>query len=97
MKKGFICIPPIEDDSLWFKTRNDAIIALFELGYTTYYQIDENPLSYEVKNDLEFLAELVRRMSYADGVYFCKGWDKHYRCKLLHTIATEYELDIYYE
>jgi hypothetical protein len=96
MKQGFICIPPIVDMDEWRKTRDYAIVALFERGYTTYYK-DNGPVNYDIKNDMEFLAELVRQMSQADGVYFCKGWDTHYRCKLLHTIATEYKLDIFYE
>ena len=47
------------------------------------------PTTYVLGKSLELL-------STADVAYFCKGWDEYRGCKIEHTCATEYGIDVMY-
>ena len=43
---------------------------------------------------LWFLGKSLELLSTADIVYFAKDWDKYRGCKIEHTCATEYGIDV---
>ena len=46
---------------------------------------------------LYFLGEALQDISFADCVYFCKGWEKARGCRIEHMAAEEYGKKILYE
>jgi len=50
-----------------------------------------------VQIPLYFLAKSLECMSQCDIVYFARGWEKARGCKIEHTVAKEYGLEIIYE
>lgn len=68
----------------------------------TYFEDEwanpENMTARGVHNiPVAFLGKSIEGMSYCDAVYFCKGWEHARGCKIEHTIAQEYGLEIIYE
>ena len=50
-----------------------------------------------VNESVFFLGLAVEDISYANAVYFCKGWEKAPGCRVEHKIAEEYGIEILYE
>ena len=50
-----------------------------------------------VQVSLYFLAKFLENMSLCHAVYFCKGWEKAYSCRIEHDAAVAYGLKIIYE
>ena len=46
---------------------------------------------------LWYLGDSIVLLSKADVVYFCKGWEKTYSCRIEHDAAVAYGLKIIYE
>ena len=45
---------------------------------------------------LWFLGKSLELLSTADTVYFAEGWDKYRGCKIEHTCALEYGIEVIY-
>ena len=50
-----------------------------------------------IKGSVFFLGLAIEDMSYANAVYFCRGWNKARGCCIEHKIAEEYGIEILYE
>ena len=50
-----------------------------------------------VQISLYFLSKSLENMSLCHAVYFCKGWEKVYSCRIEHDAAVAYGLEIIYE
>jgi hypothetical protein len=86
-------------------TREKAIKDLEANGYEVVNTLftDEwyNRKNMEARNiaqiPLYFLAKSLEGMSLCHAVYFCKGWENARGCKIEHSAALAYGLDIIYE
>lgn len=98
MKKLFISQPSSEmtDDELR-EVRNKAKkCAEGKLGEPvealgTFYW--KEPVE-NVSEDLFFLGNAISILSQADIAYFCKGWEEVRGCRIEHTCAVEYGVEV---
>lgn len=92
------------DDEI-IATRNKAIKSLKVKGYevvNTFFEgewctdgvLEINGI---VNKPLWFLAKSLDKMSECEAVYFCKGWENTRGCKIEHSAAFAYGMDIIYE
>lgn len=106
MKKAMISQPMsgLTDEQIE-ETRNRAITYLESRGYEVVDTLftDEwySPKYMEkrgVKNiPLCFLAKSIENMCLCDAVYFCRGWENARGCKIEHTAALDYGIEMLYE
>ena len=96
MKKIFISQP------MKGKT-NDEILATREKAIETVINMFEEDVNvidsffYNTPHDakpLWLLGRALELLSTADVAYFAKGWEQYRGCKIEHTCATEYGIDI---
>ena len=87
------------------ETREKAIKILEEKGYEIVNTLftDEWYSNKSIKErgvvqiPLCFLAKSLDNMSLCHAVYFCKGWENARGCKIEHSSAVAYGLNIIYE
>lgn len=86
------------------KVRNEAKDKLEGLGYTvadSYFK-EYNDERYRImvttngitNIPILFLSQSIGIMSLCDAVYFCKGWMDARGCRIEHSVALEYGLEI---
>jgi hypothetical protein len=49
------------------------------------------------QKNIYYLARSIEKMATCEAVYFCRGWQDARGCKIEHSIALAYGLDIIYE
>lgn len=81
---------------------NDVSLKLEEMGYDTAYSwfdFDEKKLLAGGVKELGvyYLAKSIEAMAYCDVVYFCKGWMGARGCRIEHSVAKSYGIEIIYE
>lgn len=98
MLKVFISQPMRDKTPADIKTtRAKAVATVHELFHNepsieiidTYF-----PDAGNVVKPLWYLGESIKRLAEADIAYFCKGWDQYRGCRLEHTCAYEYGINI---
>lgn len=80
------------------KERENLIKELENKGYQ-YLDTYQRDYVYDTdtKNKpISYLANSIKYMSQCDAVFFTKGWEEARGCKIEHTIAKEYGLEIIY-
>lgn len=85
--------------------REKAIKVLEEKGYEVvntlftdeWYSTENMEARGVVQIPLYFLAKSLANMSLCRAVYFCKGWENARRCRIEHSAAFAYGLEIMYE
>lgn len=106
MKKAMISQPMAgRSEAEIAEARNGAIKALEAAGYTVINTLftDEWYSKESMKGrgveqiPLCFLAKSLENMSLCHAAYFCKGWQHARGCRIEHTAAKEYGLEILYE
>lgn len=95
MKKLFISQPMIDKTNEEIKTERENIIKEVTnvLGEVEVIDSFFESAPHEAK-PLWFLGKSLELLSTADIAYFAKDWDKYRGCKIEHTCATEYEIDV---
>ena len=86
-------------------TREKAIKVLEEKGYEVintlftdeWYNKDKMIERGVVQIPLCFMAKSIEHMSLCRAVYFCKGWEEARGCKIEHSVAVAYGLNVLYE
>nr|DAH17701.1 MAG TPA: N-deoxyribosyltransferase [Caudoviricetes sp.] len=87
------------------ETREKAIIALEEMGYSVvntlftdeWYSPEKMRERGVEQIPLCFLAKSLENMSLCHAAYFCKGWENARGCRIEHEAAKAYGLEILYE
>ncbi len=93
------------DDNEIEETRNRAVTALGEKGYTVintlftdeWYSRESMKQRGVEQVPLCFLAKSLENMSLCHAAYFCKGWENARGCRIEHETAKAYGLEIIYE
>ena len=95
MKKLFISQPMIDKTNEEIKTERENIIKEVTnvLGEVEVIDSFFESAPHEAK-PLWFLGKSLELLSTADIAYFAKDWDKYRGCKIEHTCATEYGIDV---
>ena len=95
MKKLFISQPMIDKTNEEIKTERENIIKEVTnvLGEVEVIDSFFESAPHEAK-PLWFLGKSLELLSAADIAYFAKDWDKYRGCKIEHTCATEYGIDV---
>ena len=95
MKKLFISQPMIDKTDEEIKTERENIIKEVTnvLGEVEVIDSFFESAPHEAK-PLWFLGKSLELLSTADIAYFAKDWDKYRGCKIEHTCATEYGIDV---
>ena len=95
MKKLFISQPMIDKTDKEIKTERENIIKEVTnvLGEVKVIDSFFESAPHEAK-PLWFLGKSLELLSTADIAYFAKDWDKYRGCKIEHTCATEYGIDV---
>lgn len=95
MKKLFISQPMIDKTNEEIKTERENIIKEVTnvLGEVEVIDSFFESAPHEAK-PLWFLGKSLELLSTADIAYFAKDWDKYRGCKIEHTCANEYGIDI---
>ena len=95
MKKLFISQPMIDKTNEEIKTERENIIKEVTnvLGEVEVIDSFFESAPHDAK-PLWFLGKSLELLSTADIVYFAKDWDKYRGCKIEHTCAVEYGLQI---
>ena len=95
MKKLFISQPMIDKTNEEIKTERENIIKEVTnvLGEVEVIDSFFESAPHEAKS-LWFLGKSLELLSTADIAYFAKDWDKYRGCKIEHTCATEYGIDV---
>jgi hypothetical protein len=93
MKKLFISQPMNgRTDEEIIEERKNAIISVQEIlnedveVIDSFFSTDASPVW--------LLGESLKLLSMADIVYFCDGWENYRGCRIEHTCAVEYGIDI---
>lgn len=95
--KAFISQPMqgLSDDEI--KTEREKAIAALKEKYGEDIDIIDSFFEnapHDAK-PLWFLGKSIELLSAADILYFCKGWEQARGCKIEHTCAIEYGIEIY--
>ena len=95
MKKLFISQPMIDKTNEEIKTERENIIKEVTnvLGEVEVIDSFFESAPHDAK-PLWFLGKSLELLSTADIAYFAKDWDKYRGCKIEHTCATEYGIDV---
>ena len=95
MKKLFISQPMIDKTNEEIKTERENIIKEVTnvLGEVEVIDSFFESAPHEAK-PLWFLGKSLELLSTADIAYFAKDWDKYRGCKIEHSCATEYGIDV---
>ena len=95
MKKLFISQPMRYKTDEEIKTERENIIKEVTnvLGEVEVIDSFFESAPHEAK-PLWFLGKSLELLSTADIAYFAKDWDKYRGCKIEHTCATEYGIDV---
>ena len=95
MKKLFISQPMRDKTDKEIKTERENIIkdVTNVLGEVEVIDSFFESAPHDAK-PLWFLGKSLELLSTADIVYFAKDWDKYRGCKIEHTCATEYGIDV---
>lgn len=95
MKKLFISQPMRDKTDLEIKTERDNIIKKVTDMFGEVEVIDSffEKAPHDAK-PLWFLGKSLELLSTADVAYFAKDWNKYRGCKIEHTCATEYGIDV---
>ena len=95
MKKLFISQPTRDKTDEEIKTERENIIkdVTNVLGEVEVIDSFFESAPHEAK-PLWFLGKSLELLSTADIAYFAKDWDKYRGCKIEHTCATEYGIDV---
>ena len=95
MKKLFISQPMIDKTNEEIKTERENIIKEVTnvLGEVEVIDNFFESAPHEAK-PLWFLGKSLELLSTADIAYFARDWDKYRGCKIEHTCATEYGIDV---
>ena len=95
MKKLFISQPMIDKTNEEIKTERENIIKEVTnvLGEVEVIDSFFESAPHEAK-PLWFLGKSIELLSAADIAYFAKDWDKYRGCKIEHTCASEYGIDV---
>ena len=95
MKKLFISQPMIDKTNEEIKTERENIIKEVTnvLGEVEVIDSFFESAPHEAK-PLWFLGKSLELLSTADIAYFAKDWDKYRGCKIEHTCAIEYGIDV---
>lgn len=95
MKKLFISQPMVDKTNEEIKTERENIIKEVTnvLGEVEVIDSFFESAPHEAK-PLWFLGKSLELLSTADIAYFAKDWDKYRGCKIEHTCATEYGIDV---
>ena len=75
------------------ETRKKARRHLERLGYKVVETYTSNA---EKGNPIYCLSLALETMAQCDAVYFCTGWDDYRGCRIEHSVAVAYDLDIIY-
>ncbi len=106
MKKAILSQPTAgKTDEEYVATKEKATTALKDKGYEVIDMLYADDWCREeliqkrgvVQISLYFLAKFLENMSLCHAVYFCKGWEKAYSCRIEHDVAVAYGLEIIYE
>lgn len=105
-KKAMISQPMrgLSDEEI-LKTRNKVAKQLEALGYEVIdtffsdeYHSKEKLEEQGVKNiPVAFLAKSLESMATVDCVCFCKGWEENRGCRIEHSVAKEYGIEMQFE
>ena len=95
MKKLFISQPMMDKTNEEIKTERENIIKEVTnvLGEVEVIDSFFESAPHEAK-PLWFLGKSLELLSTADIAYFAKDWEKYRGCKIEHTCATEYGIDV---
>ena len=95
MKKVFISQPMSDKTDEEIKTERENIIkdVTNVLGEVEVIDSFFESAPHDAK-PLWFLGKSLELLSTADIAYFAKDWDKYRGCKIEHTCATEYGIDV---
>lgn len=95
MKKLFISQPMRDKTDKEIKTERENIIkdVTNVLGEVEVIDSFFESAPHDAK-PLWFLGKSLELLSNADIAYFAKDWDKYRGCKIEHTCATEYGIDV---
>ena len=95
MKKLFISQPMRDKTDEEIKAERESIIKEVTnvLGEVEVIDSFFESAPHEAK-PLWFLGKSLELLSTADIAYFAKDWDKYRGCKIEHTCATEYGIDV---
>ena len=95
MKKLFISQPMRDKTDEEIKAERESIIKEVTnvLGEVEVLDSFFESAPHEAK-PLWFLGKSLELLSTADIAYFAKDWDKYRGCKIEHTCATEYGIDV---
>lgn len=95
MKKLFISQPMRDKTDEESKAERNNIIKKVTDMFGEVEVIDSffEKAPHDVK-PLWFLGKSLELLSTADVAYFAKDWDKYRGCKIEHTYATEYGIDV---
>jgi len=81
----------LSDDEI--RAVREQALKELEAEYGSVYDVD--PFQPDRMGDpVYLLGGSIRRMSYADAVYFCDGWQDARGCRIEHDAAEAYELNI---
>lgn len=107
MKKKAMLSQPMagKTDEEIIATREKAIKVLEEKGYEVvntlftdeWYSAENMEARGVVQIPLCFLAKSLENMSLCHAVYFCEGWENARGCRIEHSTAFAYGLEIMYE
>ena len=95
MKKLFISQPMMDKTNEEIKTERENIIKEVTnvLGEVEVIDSFFESAPHDAK-PLWFLGKSLELLSTADIAYFAKDWDKYRGCKIEHTCANEYGIDV---
>ena len=80
------------------QARSRAIKALNKQGYELYEPFSDGSSDDELTNEsLLALSRSIATMAEVSLVYCCLGWDRVRGCRIEHSIARDFDLDIVYE
>jgi len=106
MKKAMLSQPMAgKSEEEIVATREKAIKTLEEKGYEIvntlftdeWYNKEQMAARGIVQIPLCFLAKSLENMSLCHAAYFCKGWENARGCRIEHTAAIAYGLEVLYE
>ncbi|MCK9470216.1 MAG: DUF4406 domain-containing protein [Bacilli bacterium] len=100
VKKVMISQPMANKTETEIKNEREKTISkLINMGYEFVDSfVDENVITSATKQEsVAYLAKSLEYMSLCDAVYFIKGWENARGCRIEHTVAKAYGLEILYD
>ena len=94
MKKVFVSMPMRDKGKEEIVKERERLLALAADTLGEPVELVESYLGQGDYSPLECLGESLKRMAEADFVVFGRGWEEARGCRIEHTCATEYEVNI---